>query len=314
MGQEPPKIIFHRGESCTEFLGQPPKGSCNIAHCHLKLQLRPIYIELWSSSETSSPFNPIPRITDVPLLLSNLQKAIRRQLVRAAARTALELAHADINALARRLTIIAVEDVRPNAHITTCTWIMTALSLKKYTPTQADAIWLVQYAQVLSSDCTRVEPSKCSGPIASLWRRADIRGDSVALALLVRASFGGMTGDILMLLAAAQENQLNCPIFDWPKDEVQRLEIRDILQEAVDFHCQPSLVNELCILYDLSEEEVKHVIWNCSSKLNTRGVDLDPPTPVYEKIAMQLHALQKARITRSCAGASNASRLPVVSG
>lgn len=189
---------------------------------------------------------------------------------------------------------------------------MTAVGSKKYTPTQFDAIWLVQYAQVLASDCTRVEPSKCSGPIASLWRRADIRGDSVALALLVRASFGGMTGDILMLLAAAQENHLNCPTFVWPKDEVQRLEIGDVLREAVDFHCQPALVNELCSLYGVSDEEVKHAIWNCSSKLNTRGVELDPPTPVYEKIAMQLHVLQKARITRSCT--SGVSRRAVVSG
>lgn len=105
---------------------------------------------------------------------TNLQKAIRRRHVAIAARTALELARIDMCTLARRLVIIAVEDVRPNAHLPVCTWIMVGLTTKHYMACERDVVWLVQYAQALATDDGLLAPGK--GAVApSRWSVASER-------------------------------------------------------------------------------------------------------------------------------------------
>tara|TARA_B110001450_G_scaffold254735_1_gene280709 strand:+ start:49 stop:981 length:933 start_codon:yes stop_codon:yes gene_type:complete len=297
---DPTRIVFERQEGVAHFLCNATRSSRRVSAVHLKLQGHPIYIELWEQPRDEhgdGTFSPIPRVTDVPLLVSNLQKAIRQRKSRIAAKTALELAHASIVTLARRLIIIAVEDVRPNAHIPVCCWIMVALAIKSYTARRSDVVWLVQYAQVLANDDVRIAPGKLPDA-SSLWRAADRRGDDVALALLIRSTFGGMQGDLAMLQYAANIDQRNVPVLDWPNDEVGRLDLDDILPEAVDFHCQPSMLECLAKSTNLDKATIKDAIWNSSSKTNTRGVPPDKH-PYWGMIAVHLHPKRLQRIRRA---------------
>lgn len=296
----PSRIVFERQESSALFLCVPSPNSHRISAVNLKLQGRPLYIELWEQPRDEygdGSFSPIPRVTDVPLLVSNLQKAIRQRKSRIAAKTALELAHASIVTLARRLIMIAVEDVRPNAHIPVCCWIMVALGIKSYTARQSDVVWLVQYAQVLANDEVRIAPGKLPDA-SSLWRAADRRGDDVALALLIRTAFGGMQGDLAMLQYAASIDQRNVSTLDWPNDEVGRLDLEDILPEAVDFHCQRGILECLAKSTNLDEATIKDAIWSSSSKTNTRGVPPDEH-PYWGMIKVHLHPMRLQRIRRA---------------
>ena len=293
----PSRIVFERQESSALFLCVPSPDSHRISAVNLKLQGHPLYIELWEQPRDEygdGLFSPIPRVTDVSLLASNLQKAIRQRKSRIAARTALELAHASIVTLARRLIIIAVEDVRPNAHIPLCCWIMVAVGIRSYTVRRSDVVWLVQYAQALANDAVRIAPGNLP-TTSSLWRAADRRGDHVALAMLMRSAFGGMHGDLAMLQHAASIDQANVPTLDWPIDEVTRLEEDDILPEAVDFHCQPSMIEYLAKTTNLDKGTIKDAIWHSSSKTNTRGVP-SIEHPHWAIIKAHLHPIRLRRI------------------
>lgn len=302
-GVDSPRNVFETSDDSACFVSRSSTGSSKVVECHLKIRGLPVFIELWACRESSPPFCPIPRVTDVPLLVSNLQKAIRRRLVAIAATTALELAHVDLVTLARRLVIITIEDVRPNAHVCKCVWIAVALQSRGYAATRADAIWLVQYAQALAQDSIREEPTETTrvDSIARVWRLANERGDSTALALLVRVAFGGMTGDMDMLVRAANRVEtIGYPEYaPWPMDDVARMTIENVIPAAIDFHCDSTLLKELSARSGHSEGDIKYAIWNCSSKANARGVPADAKTPIFDAISAHMEELRTARIRRA---------------
>ena len=297
------RAVYRPAEAMQDarFLPRAPPQSVCVSTHHLRVQGRSVCLELWAAPAEEEVFCAVPKVRDVPLLISNLQKAIRRGLGRVAGVTARELAHVDPTTLARRLIIVAIEDVRPNAHLPTAVWIMLALSCPSYEITRRDVEWLVCYATALADDAGHMPPSKNPPPSTlNLWQAACCREDHVALALLVRSAFGGMTGDMRMLVAAATEDLRAAPRLPWPRSADARLEERDVVRAAVDFHCQPSMLSALARECDATEEEVREAIWHGSSKLNVRGV-VASTTPTWERISTRVEAVQEARVRRAFA-------------
>ena len=216
---------------------------------------------------------PTSILLPVPLLISNLQKAIRRMRADVAVATAKQLLFIDPVALCRRLPIIAIEDARSDKDLSTCVWLMMSLAIGHHL-SNADGAWLVAYAGALAAQLTRVPfPRSCvirSG--RDVWNRAHGNGDDVAMALLLRAAYGGMHGDVQMLAASATTPHLDAvhivstiPVLHWT-----HIRQCDILEPSIDFHCMPYILTTLSAETGLSEAQIKTAIWEHSSRINAR--------------------------------------------
>ncbi|CAD7940960.1 unnamed protein product [Amoebophrya sp. A120] len=80
------------------------------------------------------------------LVISNLQKAVRRGEVAAAVASAVFLIHTHQDAeLLRRLVIICVEDVAPSADLPQLVWLMVAVSSLRYRLTDQDVFFVLHF-------------------------------------------------------------------------------------------------------------------------------------------------------------------------
>lgn len=237
--------------------------------------------------KAQKPFEKIVRLADKSLLTSMVQKGIRRQQHSVTAKSALELAHLDPLALARRLIIVAVEDVRPTNNLIGVVWLMIAWS-NGVAPLASDIVWLVRLAEAISRD-TVTDARFCSGPVPRVltaWKRAENASDHLSLALIIRAMYGGMHGDIDMLLRAASVDHAQTVTLELPFNEVPRLSRENALLEAVDFHCAPHMLAEISKKHQISPNLVRDAIWTMSSATNRRIRGVDHPTEILEAWAI----------------------------
>lgn len=186
------------------------------------------------------PFDPHPPRYSlyVPLLKSNLQKAIRRKERDAALRTAWWLLAKEPTELLRRLPVILCEDTQAHAGLLTeIVWLMAATS-KGYQLTWSDAA-IVMAAVATALETTgqwnlSIPGPSFAGPASGMT--------PVGLALHVRVSFGGMAGDMAFLRRLRDRAQAGTLPFwtepvCWLEEDIPWLvPERDILLEAVDQH------------------------------------------------------------------------------
>jgi hypothetical protein len=216
---------------------------------------------------------PTSILLPVPLLISNLQKAIRRMCADTATATAKQLLFIDPVALCRRLPIIAIEDARSDKDLSTCVWLMMSLAIG-HRLSNADGAWLVAYAGALAAQPARVPfPRSCvvrSG--RDVWNRAHSSCDDIAMALLLRAAYGGMHGDVQMLAASATMPHCDAMHIVSTIPALHWTDIRqsDILEASIDFHCMPYILTALSAETGLSEAQIKTAIWEHSSRINAR--------------------------------------------
>lgn len=216
---------------------------------------------------TTPPFDPHPPHYSlyVPLLKSNLQKAIRRKDRDAALRTAWWLLAKEPTELLRRLPVILCEDTQAEAGLLTeVVWLMAATS-KGYQLTWADAA-IVMAAVATALETTgqwnlAVPGPTFVGPPAAM--------SAVALALHIRTFFGGMAGD-MAFLGRLRDRVLEgtLPFWSgpicWLEEDIPWLvPERDILLEAVDQHTYPRLER---LIPGLRLEAV----WWCRSAVSVR--------------------------------------------
>ena len=221
------------------------------------------------------------------VLKSAVQKAVRRGACGPARRCALALLHAQPAECLRRLAVIAVEDATAHPRTPLLVWFMAAQS-KGYLLGAAarDAVARVA-AELAACDVKDAlgDPDPGPGPgdagsdadpLRNLGAaRAGLSDEHGALvcALLMRARFGGMRGDVEMLRAAAGRwrRRLLAEPWDWTKglhvtfaraaeraeraraaersagladegtERIASLSRRDVPLAAVDFHVSPVL-------------------------------------------------------------------------
>ena len=261
-------------------------------------------LDLWRHRRCgqSAPFEARPRVTDKSFLVSLLQKAVRRSNADSAVSAAHELVHFHASSLVRRLVVIAVEDVCIDAHAPTLVFYMMCLA-RHILLNEDDVDWLMHYARALALHVRRDEEGPTDdvrlGSSFHTWQAASQRGDSVSLALIARAAYGGMDGDIRLLLGAAAVDNREAPsLVAWPSPRTipPRLTMGLVILDAVDFHCEPRMLVDLARQYRVSVDRIRAAIWTNASCINVRKRPTPSEAPLYEMILTSLRQWQVRRV------------------
>ena len=239
----------------------------------------------------------------VPVLKSNLQKAVRRGLYHVAKATAKQLLTQDAVAFLRRLPIIAVEDVCYLGWIPHVIWLMAAVS-KGYVLSEDEQIGLVHLVGQLSvynearlCDKRPVNSDDDSNNQASFWAPPH---HNVAIAFGLRIAYGGSRGDLELLRRHGLyvlDNNESRSFSSWVQEACSKTSSEIVefapvhkLVQAVDFHCTPSILKEIRSF--VPRKELRRAIWFYRSSPNFRILDypqsgktvygaLDSIPPVY---------------------------------
>jgi len=222
--------------------------------------------------------------SNVSYLKSHLQKSIRRSDVWRTLKTAYHMMLLDLQSFLRRLGIIAIEDSVPVDGFNMLVWFTAAVS-KGYKLSSTQKCWCLGYAMKLAE-------SKLYDPIASitanefditknkLYRLSQEHADLI-YSLQFRKAYGGMGGDKLMLNIASNKwiDRFNTGIdvsyllvvVPFVLPPIEMLDQNEWILAAIDYHCCPSIVNNILMAYDdLTEDIVRKAIWHYSSSVTNK--------------------------------------------
>lgn len=290
-------------------------------------------IEFASDLELPIKIDKITKYSDRPtfqiaVLKSNLQKAIRRQNLKSALSSAIQLYNIDPLILVRRLSIISLEDVILLEDFPYLLFIMVV-----YPRMEPDLNFLLQMINSMILSPKRdyipntlvIEEIKLNNllVIEKSLKLGELE-ISLLYSLNLRSSYGGLKGDVDMingyaklwtlrftgksrnkwinfLIPTVQTECLNLNI----KFDI-KFDINDLLLESVDFHTCPGMLKELlnCII-GINSEKLKNIIWYCRSGVNSRGnrkVYLDNQEKykkIYVKIEKLLNKYSQNQITKA---------------
>lgn len=229
-----------------------------------------------------TPVKEFPKsefIVPTALLKSNLQKAVRRRLTEISVPTALAFIQSSPIEFIRRLSIIFIEDIEANEDIVFIVWLMLADKYYKWTP--RDILYLLNavYYITVEMDClpeTIYDSCNTHYTLHELVSMEDV--SDVVLSIKLREMYGGMKGDMNMLESAIVY-YLEKKTYK-PSRLCHHLIIREdtilqklyIIDDAIDFHCYPTMLREVraAIGYKYEEDEIKKCIWFSCSGLNYR--------------------------------------------
>jgi hypothetical protein len=221
---------------------------------------------------------------NIALLKSLLQKYVRRQMCTQALQTAWHLIKLDVDAFLRRIFVIMLEDVSLHASVSVIAWLTSAIS-KGYKLQAKHIAWLLGLTQYLCLEkCKSFQDAIMSEhyDTSSILRHSyglclPTTSIDIIRSILFRASYGGMHGDVKMFhWYATQVGQGAVPISIQPFGPVdpnilQQLPLDEVLINGADFHCFPQLIGMIHYQFmELSEQDIKRSIWECSSKTNMR--------------------------------------------
>jgi hypothetical protein len=211
---------------------------------------------------------------DIPLLKSNLQKAIRRGNHSIAISTALAMMQKDATQFLRRLPVIYIEDVCLIDSFPITMWLLMADA--RYTLTQTDICILLQIVYSLCS-CSKYfefRDNECKTEYTHESLENEERFSEV-LSLHYRYLYGGLKGDMQMLNTAIGFYCIN-------PHEIVRYTFSDtllpfnigvvvvIMKEAIDFHPFPTMITSLFKLTKIDKQLIKDCIWVAESGYNRR--------------------------------------------
>jgi hypothetical protein len=211
---------------------------------------------------------------DIPLLKSNLQKAIRRGNHSIAISTALAMIQKDATQFLRRLPVIYIEDVCLIDSFPITMWLLMADA--RYTLTQTDICILLQIVYSLCS-CSKYfefRDNECKTEYTHESLENEERFSEV-LSLHYRYLYGGLKGDMQMLNTAIGFYCMN-------PHEIVRYTFSDtllpfdidvvvvIMKEAIDFHPFPTMITSLFKLTKINKQLIKDCIWFAESGYNSR--------------------------------------------
>lgn len=222
------------------------------------------------------PDFPIINTTiSVPLLKSNLQKAIRRQNTQIAVNSALSLIQKDKTEFLRRLPVIYIEDVCLIDSYPIVIWFM--MCDKEYTLTNLDIYILLNIIHnlcVVNEFYLTHNGDKNEFKISHEYLQNHVIADQL-LALYYRTEYGGLKGDMIMLRNSIYyyyNNPTDClsASYNLEITNILKWDKYLILNEAVDFHPFPHIIKTLVKQTGLKYEEIKMCIWFTESGVNYR--------------------------------------------
>jgi hypothetical protein len=222
-------------------------------------------------------FPSIQYKANIPLLKSNLQKAIRRSKTEIAIKSALAIIQREPIEFLRRLPIIYIEDVCLMDSYPIVVWLMMAD--KEYKLNANDIDLLLQITKNLSECKICYEDYDNHFIDKNIFELShknlqNLNNKDELLALYYRSKYGGMKGDITMLknsiyYYSVRFNEIEKTIYnsiDYLNLGVQL----DIIPEAIDFHPFPHMISYLVKLTNLDNNDIRELIWNIESGINIR--------------------------------------------
>lgn len=223
------------------------------------------------------PCDDVKMFYNINLLKSNLQKAVRRQNGAAAMSTARQLMVQDMAAFLRRLTIVAIEDVRVCRGLEHVNWLMAAHS-KGFVLQPHHYAHLLGFVHYLVKEPVydRIEHIERRSFVPQLKQ---MLRSPLHMALGVRIGYGGMDGDRHLLYQTMLRLQVNSNEYPngWASydEPITPFAQAHMLKEAVDFHCT-SIAVEACRALRMSLAEVKRLTWIFRSSVNARQLKKYP--------------------------------------
>jgi hypothetical protein len=205
---------------------------------------------------------------DMPLLKSNLQKAIRRKQTDIAVSTLIAMLTISPTEVFRRLSVIFIEDVCLMSSISIVVWLMmcdTDYILKK-----VDIFLLVNIVMSLCETDKYFADSDDIKEYAGGHREICDQDDAI-LAVYYRSKYGGLKGDMAMLRRAITYYLEGGDVIETKWTQIVRFHHKVlIIPEAIDFHPYPKLLWDITKVTRVPRDVVKMTIWNVESGLNVR--------------------------------------------
>jgi len=188
----------------------------------------------------------------VPLLKSNLQKAVRRCQTQIAINSALAIIQKDPIELLRRLPVIYIEDVCLMDSYSIPVWLMMAE--KEHTLNTTDIDILLNIVKNLcecniyyDENSARLSDKK----LFDLSHKSlqDFEHKDLLLSLFYRSQYGGLKGDMIMLknsiyYYSARPLEIQKTKYDSINYETFN-NVLEIIPEAIDFHPFPQMITML---------------------------------------------------------------------
>jgi hypothetical protein len=194
-------------------------------------------------------------------LKSNIQKTMRQGHLEACLSTTQQFLRQEPMEVLRRLPIIFVEDAQ--IHLESydlLIWLMLAVS-KGYVLSKTDE------RLILDSVATAMSAKSLYQHHPPNVHSTCEKGKS----LLVRASFGGMPGDMKMLENLATHMDTLEFIPDWIRaPPCVPFSIDQMVKQSIDFHCCPNIPDWCSEKTHLDRDEIKKAIWHHWSSPNIR--------------------------------------------
>jgi hypothetical protein len=221
-------------------------------------------VKLYLRVSSQSELKELPHIEHscpTPLLISNLQKAVRRQDTAVALASTLALLEQDPLKLLRRLPIICIEDVAMIDSIPVMVWWM----MVPYRLTQEDKWMILCMVQTLCQIDEACPTDRRTPPPA--MSHESLQCSDLHLALYYRSQYGGMKGDMVML-----QNAISAALPIHPTQwSVPTIPTElEVLAEAIDFHPFPPLLTQLQKRTQIDQEIIQSCIWFAESGVNVR--------------------------------------------
>lgn len=229
----------------------------------------------------------------VPLLKSNLQKAIRRSQKDIAIKTMFYLLAIDKSAFFRRLPIIMIEDVALFDSMNILVWFMIS-SDTSYLLTLDDVSILIN---IVSNLCDCLLSLSCLGSAEALQassagphdydlmreiKEADYKDIEKnyphLLGLYYRRLYGGMSGDMKLIDSAIEyysvhpEEIQKTNYLDYDVNSILKKDVSElIILESIDFHCYPEILTRLNKEFPfITKDTIREMIWFAESAPNIR--------------------------------------------
>jgi hypothetical protein len=219
----------------------------------------------------------LPKIeckANVPLLKSNLQKAVRRCQTDIAIKSALAIIQKEPLELLRRLPVIYIEDVCLMDSYSIVVWLMMA---EKEHPLDINDIdILLHIVKSLCETQTFYDYSNDYTKDFELTHKnlQDLENRDAILAVYYRSQYGGMKGDMLMLRNSVyyyseRPSEIEKTVYDCINYAELGVNL-DIILEAIDFHPFPQMLQTLVKQTNLDNNDIKQFIWFVESGVNIR--------------------------------------------
>jgi len=266
--EEHKKCFIYDPSTYKAYFSNKPNDHCEFVSIKSGIKL---YIV--KNKYHSSCFEQLNTNADIPLLKSNLQKAIRRGNHSVAVSSALAILQREPIQLLRRLPIIFVEDVCLTDSLPIVIWLLMAD--KQYKMTNHDIDILLQIVYSLSV-CSRYFDDRqlhCQIEYTHEMLETNICYNEI-LSLHYRSLYGGMKGDMQLLKNAISHYENN------PHDIVRysfieqypfEIEVNvPIIKEAIDFHPYPNMLEAIHKKTRIDKTFIKTCIWFAESGFNVR--------------------------------------------